>query len=77
MNTFLGIPVQVSSLAIKRTRRAVIERCSMPPKRRRQWTLRYVSVDEPAVYQLWNGTLVVHPNIYRQMLKKNEGVFKP
>lgn len=75
MNTFLGLPVQVSSLTIKRTRRTVIERCAIP-KRRRQWTLRYVPVNEPSACQLWNGTLVVHPDVYCQILKKSEGVFK-
>lgn len=74
MSTFMGVPVQVSALAYKTTRYPIVQRC-VPPKRRKRWTLTYRDIMEPCAYRLANGTLVMHPDIYRQICKQNESVY--
>ncbi len=71
LDRLFGVRVMVNDLAVSVRRMPVIERCRVP-KRRRGWTLRYVTEQKPCAYRLANGDVVMHSAIHRKMLAEME-----
>lgn len=67
MNDFLGVNIRSSPFAESLHVEHRLERVGPPWKRRKRWRVRRHEERRPAVWQLADGTLVMHPTIFAKL----------